>query len=219
MSAFHVHSSVPTTKGNVIRWANFYQFFFHKFLSGSEETIVELAQIKPGDGVLDVGCGTGSLTISAKKRAGYASQVYGLDASPEMIEVSQRNAQKAKVKVNFQVGVAEALPFDTASFDVVVSRLVMHHLPGELKQQALHEIYRVLKPGGYCLIVDFEPPALTLPFHAKPHSHEKTEAVKEGMLHTDVEQFIPLFEQSGFVQIKSGPTGHRLLSFVGARKE
>ena len=52
----------------------------------------------------------------------------------------------------------ENLPFQDASFDVVLNRLMLHHLPGDLKQRGLAEMRRVLKPGGICLVVDFEPP-------------------------------------------------------------
>jgi demethylmenaquinone methyltransferase/2-methoxy-6-polyprenyl-1,4-benzoquinol methylase/phosphoethanolamine N-methyltransferase len=206
----HSHSgATPNTEGSVIHWAGFYNKMSNSRLRASEETITKLAYIKPGDTVLDMGCGPGSLTIRAKMRAGQSGQVYGVDPSPEMIEVARRNAAEAGVAVNFQLGVAEALPFETGTMDVVVSRLVMHHLPGDLKQRAFAEIQRVLKPGGYCLVVDFEPPAIPVPGFVK-----KMLGGIGVMLEIDIRTYIPLFEGSGFTHIESGPTGHRLLSFV-----
>jgi demethylmenaquinone methyltransferase/2-methoxy-6-polyprenyl-1,4-benzoquinol methylase/phosphoethanolamine N-methyltransferase len=206
----HSHSdATPDTKGSVIHRAGSYNKLSKSMLRASEETITKLAYIKPGDTVLDMGCGPGSLTIRAKMRAGQNGQVYGIDPSPEMIEVARRNAAEAGVAVNFQIGVAEALPFETGTIDVVVSRLVMHHLPGDLKRQAFAEIQRILKPGGYCLIVDFVPPAIPVPGFVK-----KMMGGIGVMLEIDIKSYIPLFEGSGFTHIESGPTGHRMLSFV-----
>ncbi len=215
MANSHVHSpshaNPPHTEGNVIHWAGLYRPFSF-WLRVSEKRILELARIEMGDKVLDLGCGPGSLTIRAKKKVGQNGQVYGLDPSPEMIALAQRNAKKVGQAVDFRLGVAEALPFETGTLDVVLSRLVFHHLPGELRRQALTEIRRVLKPGGYCLVVDFEPPVLNLPKFLK-----KPSTGTHGMMSVDVKAYLPLFEESGFKEIESGPTGHRLLSFVRGR--
>jgi ubiquinone/menaquinone biosynthesis C-methylase UbiE len=119
---------------------------------------VELAGIKPGDKVLDVGCGTGTLALIAKEAAGPDGDVHGIDAAPEMIEVANRNAQKAGLAVNFQPALIEDLPFAGDEFDVVLSSFMIHHLPDDLKQQGFAELYRVLKPGGKLLVVDFGKP-------------------------------------------------------------
>jgi len=66
------------------------------------ETTAEIAQIKTGDKVLDVGCGTGDLTFIAKAHAGAAGEVHGTDASPEMIEVARRKASQIHTHINFQ---------------------------------------------------------------------------------------------------------------------
>lgn len=213
MANTHVHSSSqvnpPHTQGHVIHWAGLYHFLFSFWTRTSEKRIIELASIATGDKVLDLGCGPGSLTIRAKKKVGQNGQVFGLDPSPEMVALAQRNTKKAGQEVDFRLGVAEALPFETGTLDVVLSRLVFHHLPGELKQQALAEIRRVLKPGGYCLVVDWEPPTHRLTkFLTKPFA---------GMQNVNVKAYLPLFEASGFREIESGPTGQRLLSFVRGR--
>lgn len=85
-------------------------------------------------------------------------EAQGIDPAPEMIEIAQRNSARAGVAAKFEVGLVEALPFPDGSFDLVMNRLMMHHLLDSLKPRGLAKIRRVLKPGGLCLIVDFEPP-------------------------------------------------------------
>ena len=119
------------------------------------ERLTQLAGLQPGESVLDVGCGTGTLAITAKQRVGQSGVVVGIDASPEMIERAKRKARKTGVEVNFQTAVVEALPFPDASFDVVFSTLMLHHLPRSVREQCAREIRRVLKPDGRVLAVDF----------------------------------------------------------------
>src|SRR5215212_8364213 len=91
------------------------------------ERLVDLAGIAPGDTVLDVGCGTGTLAIAAKRRVGTTGTVRGIDASPEMIELARRKAAKAGADITFQAAVVEALPFPDGHFDAVLSTLMLHH--------------------------------------------------------------------------------------------
>jgi demethylmenaquinone methyltransferase/2-methoxy-6-polyprenyl-1,4-benzoquinol methylase/phosphoethanolamine N-methyltransferase len=151
-------SAAPTT-GNVIHWANRYDRVVQIMALGQARRLrrktIEFAQIAPAERVLDVGCGTGDLTLLAKTRSGSAGQVCGIDPSPEMIGVARRKAARQKADVDFRVGVIERLPYSDGSFDVVLSSLMMHHLPADLKPLALAEIRRVLKPGGRLAILDF----------------------------------------------------------------
>lgn len=72
-----------------------------------------------------------------------------------MIAVARNKAAKAGADIDLQVALIEALPFPDASFDLVTSGLMLHHLPGELKRRALAQIRRVLKPGGRFVALDF----------------------------------------------------------------
>ena len=155
----HNHSA-PQTQGRTIPWAAFYDTLVKLMSFGKDKAIrkasVELAQINPGDKVLDVGCGTGDLTLEAKKLAGSTGEVHGTDASPNMIEQARQKTARTGIDVTFQVGLVEDIDFPENQFDVVLSSLMMHHLPDGLKQEGLAEIYRVLKPGGRLLIVDMQ---------------------------------------------------------------
>ena len=86
----------PQTRGSVIRWARLYDIATNVLTFGKETTlrrsIIELAAIRSGEKILDVGCGTGTLALLAKQRGGADVEVHGIDASPEMIEVAEKKA-------------------------------------------------------------------------------------------------------------------------------
>ena len=159
---------------------------------------------------MDVGCGSGRLTMAAQGWAGADGQAVGLDPSPEMIQVARKNVERAGLKARFELGVVENLPFPDASFDVVLNRLMLHHLPGDLKQRGLAEMRRVLKPGGVCLVVDFEPPKSGL-LRMIVENHMTL------MAHVDVREYVPLLKEAGFSDIETGPTSSKLLSYVRGR--
>jgi ubiquinone/menaquinone biosynthesis C-methylase UbiE len=117
----------------------------------------KLARVHPGEQVLDVGCGTGTLALEVARRAGRAGRVTGIDPSTEQIARARSKAAMHNVPIDFQIGVIEHLPFPDQTFDVVLSTLMMHHLQAPLKRQGLAEIARVLKPRGRLIIADFKP--------------------------------------------------------------
>ncbi|MBK8024900.1 MAG: methyltransferase domain-containing protein [Chloroflexi bacterium] len=92
----HSHAEAPVTRGSTIRWAHQYDLFVRPMTLGREERLrrgtIQLASIPRNAAVLDVGCGTGTLTLLAKAEAGDAGVVCGIDASPEMIAVAQEKA-------------------------------------------------------------------------------------------------------------------------------
>jgi ubiquinone/menaquinone biosynthesis C-methylase UbiE len=150
----------PATTGKVLHWEAWaYDLLTWLLLLGRVraclEGIIRLAGLQLGEAVLDIGCGTGSLAIAARRHVGAAGTVHGIDASPEMIAGAITKANKAGLDVVFQEAVVEALPFPDARFDVVLSTLMLHHLPREARRQCAREVRRVLKPGGRLLAVDF----------------------------------------------------------------
>lgn len=109
--------------------------------------LVERARLTPGQRVLDLGSGTGYPAIPAALRVGSSGHVTGVDLAEEMLEVARRKADTLGLKnVVFQACDVASLPFEDAGFDSVISRFCLMFLPH--LDQALHEIRRVLKPGG-----------------------------------------------------------------------
>lgn len=157
-SLTHSHENPAQTEGRLIRWASFYDAFTNILTLGHigmlRSMTIDKAELKTGEKVLDVGCGTGGVTIPAKRRIGSGGLTAGIDPAPEMIAVARKKAVRAKLEIDFRVGVIESLPYPDSSFDVVTSSLMMHHLPHEVQVKGLAEIRRVLKPGGRILIAD-----------------------------------------------------------------
>jgi ubiquinone/menaquinone biosynthesis C-methylase UbiE len=171
------------------------------------ERLTELAGLRPGESVLDVGCGTGTLAIVAKHRVESSGAVVGIDASPEMIERAKRKAIKAGAEVRFQIAVVEALPFPDASFDVVFSTLMLHHLPRPVREQCAREMRRVVKPDGRIVAVDFATPARERKgLFARIHRHG----------HMALRDIVALLTEAGLRVKEFGAVGVSDLQFVVA---
>ncbi|HET6278495.1 MAG TPA: methyltransferase domain-containing protein [Candidatus Polarisedimenticolia bacterium] len=117
-------------------------FFVPALFAQWADPVAEAAGIQAGERVLDVACGTGALTRAVKERAGPCGVVIGLDANRAMLEVAGRKAPE----ITWREGTAEALPFDGASFDAVVSQFGLMFFAD--RPGAVREMARVLRPGG-----------------------------------------------------------------------
>ena len=154
--------SIPTRGRTLDHAARVYDVVEPVLLLGKQAEydrhLLSLLNLAASDRVLDVGCGTGVLTrmIADRLEAAAGGESVGVDAAAKMIEVARK--KRASEKCRFEVMAAEALAFDDASFDAVVSSLFFHHVPLDLKQKALAEAYRVLKPGGRLVIADMHIP-------------------------------------------------------------
>ncbi len=123
-----------------------------------EKTLEHLALV-PGERVLDVGCGTGSLTLAIARALGGSGEVWGIDAAPRMIAIARHKAEAAGLPARFAPGVAEELDFADAAFDVVVNSMFTHHIDTGLKRRAFAEMFRVLRPGGRLVTADVDRPS------------------------------------------------------------
>jgi ubiquinone/menaquinone biosynthesis C-methylase UbiE len=213
----HSHSveQPAQTEGTLIRWAPYYDFVTNLMTLGHARRLrrltVDNALIKPGDNVLDVGCGTGEVSLLAKTRS-KAGKVYGIDPAPEMIAVARKKAARKKLDIDFRVGVIESLPFPDSSIDVVTSSLMMHHLPEDLKVRGLAEIYRVLKPGGRLLIADFMRPTGSF------LNHIFIAFTRHRGLKSGIEDIQKLLKAAGFGQIAQSDENVLVIGFVRAVK-
>jgi ubiquinone/menaquinone biosynthesis C-methylase UbiE len=205
-----IGDSVPRTTGIVLHSPIFYDLTVWLAFLGKEhafrDKILDLARLANGESVLDVGCGTGTLAIAAKRHVGRSGTVQGVDASPEMLSRAEKKAKKAAVDVLFNSSLAEALPFRDGEFDAVLNTVMLHHLPQKPRRQCVSEIRRVLKPGGRVLVVDFEGfsdqrRTILSHFH-RPHGHVSAREISA------------LLSQEGLNIIESGPVGIRDLQFV-----
>jgi ubiquinone/menaquinone biosynthesis C-methylase UbiE len=124
--------------------------FFKKLI------VDKVANVK-GNNLLDVGCGTGTLTkLIAEKLPKHT--VIGLDADQTALDISQKKVIGKDLNISFRQGFGQKMPFDENSFDIVVSSLFFHHLNSSAKLATLTEIRRVLKPDGTLIIADWGKP-------------------------------------------------------------
>lgn len=109
--------------------------------------LLDRADLKPGQRILDLGSGTGHPAIPAAERVGTGGQVTGIDLAEEMLEVARRKANKLGLKqVDFRQADILSLPFEAGHFDAVTSRFCLMFVPH--LDRTLGEMHRVLKPGG-----------------------------------------------------------------------
>jgi ubiquinone/menaquinone biosynthesis C-methylase UbiE len=126
-----------------------------------KQTLLHQAAPRPGDRVLDLGCGTATLTV-ALARAHSAATVTGIDADARALAIARSKAREAALNIDFRQASSTRLPLPDESFDRVVSSLFFHHLTSAEKSATLAEARRVLKPGGELHIADWGRPSSPL---------------------------------------------------------
>jgi ubiquinone/menaquinone biosynthesis C-methylase UbiE len=210
MNATHDAPNLQT-RARVIHWAFWYDMMLKVRTLGRErrvrERFLDIAGVAPGQTVLDAGCGTGTMAIAARRRVGDAGAAHAIDASPEMVARARQKAARVQADVSFQPALLEALPFPDASFDVVITSLVLHHFPADLLGRCLSEIRRVLKPDGRLVAFDFAASGHhhgLFGRHDHPHSSFNLYAIT------------PELNAVGLVVRKRGETGFAQIMFIKA---
>lgn len=203
------HASAPVAEGLLVRWSKPYDVILGRFIRKTDGPLLDLAGVRDGDHVLDLGTGPGFLARAAALRVGESGSSVGLDAAPEMIDRAKERAVREGSSATFVTAGAQEMPFGGDSFDVVVSRLVMHHLPGDLKNRAVHEAFRVLRPGGRLVIADMATHSWVEFLH-DVLGHGRARAVEESNPLADV------VASAGFVEVETGAIG--ILRTISCRK-
>ena len=217
MNHFHGKTSANAPAGSMQGYGHTYDLMTGLMSLGHEgglrQATIELAHITPGEKILEVGCGTGTLTLAAKKAGGAGSLVCGIDIAPDMVETARSKALKAGAEIDFRVARIQEIPFATGTFDLVLSSLMLHHVPGDdAKRQGMQEVLRVLRPGGRLLIVDVAPPANHL------LRGLATLLVGHGMMAHGVGEYRGLLESVGFAAVETGPTKSPFLGYLSGKK-
>lgn len=120
--------------------------------------LVDQASPGPGQRVLDLGCGTGTLALLVKERQP-APDVVGLDADPEMLAQARSKAERAGIEFRLDEGFSTELPYPDGGFDLILSTLFFHHLDLDSKRRTAGEIARVLRAGGELHVADWGRPS------------------------------------------------------------
>jgi ubiquinone/menaquinone biosynthesis C-methylase UbiE len=203
-------------KNQMEKMVHSYDKYMKRITLGREDALrmmtVNLAQVKPGDCVLEIGCATGTLSLAAKRQAGPTGKVFGIDIIPGMIEVSRKKAALAELDVTFLLGNIEEIPFPNEHFDVVMCSFMIFHMSEKVRSKGIKEISRVLKPNGSLLVLDLGLPTKTL-------SRSILKLLLGFMLKHDLKELQPIMESSGFSQIEISQAKYRviglpILSFV-----
>jgi ubiquinone/menaquinone biosynthesis C-methylase UbiE len=165
-------------------------------------------QVRPGERVLDVGCGPGRLAMVFAERVAPAGSVDGIDAAAEMINRASARARRRGMPVAFQVALAQQLPFVDATFDAVACTLALHHVADDDQLNAVKEMYRVLKPGGRLLIAEFR----------KAPGHHLLRLRRRAYGEDMLDRALQLVSASGFRGATSGDTNLGWLGKITALK-
>ena len=148
-------------------YSNYYDLMAPAEKSGFRKKQLGLIPVRNGEKVLDVGCGTGAMTILAKRAVGDEGEVEGIDIAPKMIQKARKKASALNLHIGFTVASIDELPFPDEYFDLIISSMMFHHLPVNIKRSGLKECYRVLRDEGRLFLSDFcSPPFLTAPIMA-----------------------------------------------------
>ncbi len=178
----------------------------------------------PDDGhvenVLEIGCGVGQATVQFKRRFP-AAKVVGLDVALPVLRYAHMRSAELGSDVDYVQALAEAMPFDDGSQDIVMSYIFFHEMPVEVMKNVLKDVHRVLRPGGKFSIFEFPshgatplPPAMR--FMIDYDSRDNCEPYSVGFVYSD---FRGLIAEAGFDVVDGGKPMNAFLQSVVAIKK
>jgi ubiquinone/menaquinone biosynthesis C-methylase UbiE len=160
----------------------------------ARQVLLRHANLSPNQQILDIGCGTGTFVVMAKQL--YPStNIIGLDPDPKALARASQKAAKARVSVQFDRGFADVLQYPSASFDLIFSSFMFHHLERSDREKTLREVARVVKPGGLFLLLDFESSDSG---HGLMHLFHKSERLHDN----SADRILALMQRAGFAAYK-----------------
>ncbi len=168
-----------------------------------KQALIRQANIEPGQHVLDLACGTGTLSIWIKE-AYPQTDVVGVDGDSAVLSLAARKAERAAVSVQFDEAMSYDLPYSDAHFDRVVSSLFFHHLSWEDKGRTVQEIYRILRPGAQLHVADWGK-ATNIVTRGLFVSIQLLDGFKNTQDNV-TGKLIELFEHAGFVEVSQRQT-------------
>ncbi len=220
METAAVMSEDEKIKNQMEKMVDTYDAYMRKSTFGREKALremtVDLAGVRPGDSVLEIGCATGSLTLAAKRKAGPSGTVAAIDIIPGMIEYSRAKAAREGLEVRFEVGSIDRIPFPDGRFDVVLCSFMIFHMSEGVRRRGIGEIHRVLKPKGRLLVLDLAVP----PY---PISGAIARLLLGFKQEHDVGDLLPVLKEAGFSAMERRPAKFRImglpiLAYVSATK-
>lgn len=168
-----------------------------------KEALIRQADIQPDHRVLDVACGTGTLSVWIKKGSPH-SEVFGIDGDSDILSFAVKKASRAGVSVDFEKAMSFDIPFPDAHFDRVVSSLFFHHLNWEDKIRTAQEMFRILRPGAQLHVADWGKAA-----NVAMRTLFWTVQLLDGYKNTQdnvAGKLIQVFESAGFAQVEQRQT-------------
>jgi ubiquinone/menaquinone biosynthesis C-methylase UbiE len=194
--------SLPTT-GRVLVHAAYVYDIVQPFVTFGQETrlnrkVAEVLDPRDGERILDIGCGTGLLTIEIARRM-QTGEVIGVDASLPMIDVARR--KRAGGVCGFEPGLGEDLPFDDGRFDAVTSALFYHHVDLSVKRRCAAEMMRVLRQGGRILVADIDRP---WNWFGRLYAYGGWIALRQPEIKENIDGWLaPILREAGFEDVES----------------
>jgi ubiquinone/menaquinone biosynthesis C-methylase UbiE len=186
--------------------SNYYDLLTPAERSRFRRRQIDLVGLCEGEKVLEVGCGTGALSFLSKLAVGETGEVAGIDIAPKMVSRAEEKAARANLDIAFEVTSIDELPYSDEYFDVVISSMMFHHLPVEVKRKGLGEVRRVLKGDGRLFLCDFcSPHWITIvPMYLMllwtPHTRYQLFGRLPGLLRESGFETIELLEKGLFLE-------------------